>query len=59
MGCHSTEVKVYDDLELIMDRAFDAVFATVRPFRMSLRNGDFIVGVHRVLRAEELLGRYA
>jgi glutamate dehydrogenase/leucine dehydrogenase len=53
-GYYQTEVKVYDDPEQIMNRAFDAVFATVRPLTTSLRIGAVIVGVHRVANCPAL-----
>jgi len=59
MGYYWTEEKVNDDLEHIMNRAFDAVHATSHQFKVSMRIGAFIVGIQRVARAAELRGLYA
>jgi len=59
MGYYWTEEKVNDDLEHIMNRAFDSVYATAQQFKVSMRIGAFIVGIQRVSRAAELRGLYA
>jgi glutamate dehydrogenase (NAD(P)+) len=59
MGYYWTEEKINDDLERIMSKAFDSVYATSRQFDVSMRIAAFIVGIHRVARAAELRGLYA
>ncbi|HEY3294617.1 MAG TPA: Glu/Leu/Phe/Val dehydrogenase [bacterium] len=59
MGYYWTEEKVNEDLERIVNKAFDSVYATAQQFNVSLRIGAFIVGIQRVSRAAELRGLYA
>jgi glutamate dehydrogenase (NAD(P)+) len=59
MGYYWTEERVNADLERIMNRAFDAVYAASQKHKCSLRIAAFVVGIERVSRASELRGLYA
>jgi glutamate dehydrogenase (NAD(P)+) len=59
MGYYWTEEKVNADLEMIMNKAFDAVYQTAQQFKCSMRIAAFIVGIQRVSKAAELRGLYA
>jgi glutamate dehydrogenase (NAD(P)+) len=59
MGYYWSEEKINEDLEQIMNKAFDAVFETHRQFQCAMRIAAFILGIQRVSRAAELRGLYA
>ncbi len=59
MGYYWSEARVNEDLEQIINRAFDSVFDTAKQFQCSMRIAAFIVGIQRVVRASELRGLYA
>lgn len=59
MGYYWTEERVNQDLEQIMNRAFDSVYATGQEFKCGMRVAAFVVGIQRVSRASELRGLYA
>lgn len=59
MGYAWPEERVEQDLRRIMEAAFDAVYATMRKRRVSLRIAAFMVAIGRVTEAAELRGLYA
>ena len=59
MGYYWTEERVNSDLEQIMNRAFDSVYATCQEFKCGMRVAAFVVGIQRVSKASEMRGLYA
>jgi glutamate dehydrogenase (NAD(P)+) len=59
MGYYWTEQRVNDDLQRIMETAFDEVYATMQKRRVSMRIAAFMVAIRRVTEASELRGLYA
>jgi glutamate dehydrogenase (NAD(P)+) len=59
MGYYWTEQRVNDDLQRIMETAFDEVYATAQKRRVSMRIAAFMVAIRRVTEASELRGLYA
>jgi glutamate dehydrogenase (NAD(P)+) len=59
MGYYWTEERVNEDLQRIMDTAFDQVYETRRRFRVTMRTAAFIVAIRRVTEASEMRGLYA
>jgi glutamate dehydrogenase/leucine dehydrogenase len=59
MGYYWPEHRVNDDLQRIMEAAFDEVYATAQKRRVSMRIAAFMVAIRRVTEASELRGLYA
>jgi len=59
MGYYWTEARVQEDLELMMNRAFDAVLDRSLRHEVPMRTAAFIVSIERVVKASELRGLYA
>ncbi len=59
MGYYWPEARVNEDLERIMQAAFDEVYATMRRRRVSMRIAAFMVAIRRVTEASEMRGLYA
>jgi glutamate dehydrogenase (NAD(P)+) len=59
IGLFWSEERVNDDLEKIMNRAFDAVYAESLEHRVSMRVAAFMVAIERVVKASEARGLYA
>jgi glutamate dehydrogenase (NAD(P)+) len=59
MGYYWTEERVNQDLQRIMETAFDAVYTTMQRRRVSMRIAAFMVAINRVTEASELRGLYA
>ena len=59
MGYYWTEARVIEDLQRIMESAFDQVDATRRRRRVSMRIAAFMVAIRRVTEASEMRGLYA
>jgi glutamate dehydrogenase/leucine dehydrogenase len=59
MGYYWPEQRVNDDLQRIMEAAFDEVYATAQKRRVSMRIAAFMVAIARVTEASELRGLYA
>ena len=59
MGYYWTEERVNEDLQRIMDTAFDEVYETMRQRRVTMRIAAFIVAIQRVAEASEMRGLYA
>jgi glutamate dehydrogenase/leucine dehydrogenase len=59
MGYYWTEQRVNDDLQRIMETAFDEVYETAQKRRVSMRIAAFMVAIRRVTEASELRGLYA
>lgn len=59
IGYYWTEERVNEDLERIMNRAFDSVYETAQQHKCSMRVAAFVLGIERVNRASELRGLYA
>ena len=59
MGYYWPESKVNEDLQRIMQSAFDEVYYTMRRRRVSMRTAAFMVAIHRVTEASEMRGLYA
>jgi glutamate dehydrogenase (NAD(P)+) len=59
MGYYWPLEKIHEDLEVMMNRAFDAVYETSLKYNCSMRIAAFIVGINRVSTASELRGLYA
>jgi glutamate dehydrogenase (NAD(P)+) len=59
MGYYWTEERVNSDLERFMNKAFDAVYDTMKVHKCSMRVAAFAVSIQRVSQASELRGLYA
>ena len=59
MGYYWTEQRVNDDLQRIMETAFDEVYTTAQRRRVSMRIAAFMVAIRRVTEASEMRGLYA
>jgi glutamate dehydrogenase/leucine dehydrogenase len=59
MGYYWPEARVNEDLQRIMQTAFDDVYATMRRRRVSMRIAAFMVAIQRVNEASEMRGLYA
>ena len=59
MGYYWTEERVNQDLQRIMDTAFDEVYATMRKRRVTMRIAAFMVAIQRVAEASAMRGLYA
>ncbi len=59
MGYYWPEQRVNDDLQRIMETAFDEVYTTMQRRRVSMRIAAFMVAIRRVTEASELRGLYA
>ena len=59
MGYYWTEERVNQDLQRIMDTAFDEVYATMRRRRVTMRIAAFMVAIQRVAEASAMRGLYA
>ena len=59
MGYYWPEERVNDDLQRIMEGAFDEVYATMQRRRVSMRIAAFMVAIRRVTEASEMRGLYA
>jgi len=59
MGYYWPEARVNEDLQRIMETAFDDVYATMRRRRVSMRIAAFMVAIQRVNEASEMRGLYA
>ena len=59
MGYYWTEQRVNDDLQRIMETAFDEVYTTMQRRRVSMRIAAFMVAIRRVTEASEMRGLYA
>ena len=59
MGYYWTAQKVQEDLERIMDAAFDDVYETSLTYNVNMRIAAFIVAIDRVAKASEIRGLYA
>jgi glutamate dehydrogenase (NAD(P)+) len=59
MGYYWTEARVQEDLELMMNRAFDSVLDRSLRHDVPMRTAAFIVSIERVVKASELRGLYA
>jgi len=59
MGYYWPEARVNEDLQRIMETAFDEVYTTMRRRRVSMRIAAFMVAIGRVTEASEMRGLYA
>ncbi len=59
IGYYWTEQRVNEDLQRIMEAAFDEVYATMQKRRVSMRIAAFMVAIRRVVEASEMRGLYA
>src|SRR5262245_41998085 len=59
MGYYWPEQRVNDDLQRIMETAFDEVYETMQRRRVSMRIAAFMVAIRRVTEASEMRGLYA
>ncbi len=59
MGYYWTEERVNEDLQRLMDSAFDQVDAIRQRNRVSMRIAAFMVAIRRVTEASEMRGLYA
>jgi glutamate dehydrogenase/leucine dehydrogenase len=59
MGYYWPEQRVNDDLQRIMETAFDEVYTTMQRSRVSMRIAAFMVAIRRVTEASEMRGLYA
>jgi glutamate dehydrogenase (NAD(P)+) len=59
MGYYWPEQRVNDDLQRIMEGAFDEVYTTMQRRRVSMRIAAFMVAIRRVTEASEMRGLYA
>jgi len=59
MGYYWPEHRVNDDLQRIMEAAFDEVYETMQRRRVTMRIAAFMVAIHRVTEASEMRGLYA
>ena len=59
MGYYWPEQRVNDDLQRIMETAFDEVYETAQRRRVSMRIAAFMVAIRRVTEASEMRGLYA
>jgi glutamate dehydrogenase (NAD(P)+) len=59
MGYYWPEQRVNDDLQRIMEVAFDEVYETAQRRRVSMRIAAFMVAIRRVTEASEMRGLYA
>jgi len=59
MGYYWTAQKVQEDLERMMDAAFDDVYETSLTYNVNMRIAAFIVAIERVAKASEIRGLYA
>jgi glutamate dehydrogenase (NAD(P)+) len=59
MGYYWPEHRVNDDLQRIMEAAFDDVYATAQRRRVSMRIAAFMLAIRRVTEASEMRGLYA
>jgi glutamate dehydrogenase (NAD(P)+) len=59
IGLFWSEERVNHDLEEIMNRAFDAVYAETIEHGIPMRIAAFVVGIERVVKASEARGLYA
>jgi len=59
MGYYWTEQRVNEDLQRIMETAFDEVYTTMQRRRVSMRIAAFMVAIRRVTEASEMRGLYA
>ena len=59
MGYYWPEKRVNDDLQRIMEAAFDEVYTTARQRRVTMRIAAFMVAIRRVTEASEMRGLYA
>ena len=59
IGYYWPEARVNEDLNRIMETAFDEVYATMQRRRVNMRIAAFMVAIHRVLEASEMRGLYA
>ena len=59
MGYYWPEARVDQDLQRIMETAFDEVYETMRKRRVTMRIAAFMVAIRRVMEASEMRGLYA
>jgi glutamate dehydrogenase/leucine dehydrogenase len=59
MGYYWPEHRVNEDLQRIMEAAFDEVYTTMQRRRVSMRIAAFMVAIRRVTEASEMRGLYA
>jgi glutamate dehydrogenase/leucine dehydrogenase len=59
IGYYWPEQRVNDDLQRIMEAAFDEVYTTAQRRRVSMRIAAFMVAIRRVTEASEMRGLYA
>ena len=59
MGYYWPEQRVDQDLQRIMETAFDEVYDTMQQGRVTMRIAAFMVGIRRVMEASEMRGLYA
>jgi glutamate dehydrogenase/leucine dehydrogenase len=59
MGYYWPEQRVDQDLQRIMETAFDEVYDTMRERRVTMRIAAFMVAIRRVMEASEMRGLYA
>ena len=59
MGYYWREERVREDLEHMMNTAFDTVLHTSEEHEVPMRTAAFVVSIQRVVRASELRGLYA
>ena len=59
MGYYWPEQRVNDDLQRIMEAAFDEVYETMKRHRVNMRIAAFMVAIRRVTEASEMRGLYA
>ncbi len=55
-GYYWTEEEVLEKLEKIMVNSFKQVYDTSKKYKTSVRNGAYILAIHRILDAERLRG---
>jgi glutamate dehydrogenase/leucine dehydrogenase len=59
MGYYWPEQRVDQDLQRIMETAFDEVYDTMKQRRVTMRIAAFMVAIRRVMEASEMRGLYA
>jgi len=59
MGYYWSRERVQEDLQRMMESAFEDVFATAKKYKVPMRTAAFIIAIQRVVKAAELRGLYA
>jgi len=59
MGYYWSRERVHEDLQRMMENAFEDVLATAEEYKVPMRTAAFIIAIQRVVKAAELRGLYA